>query len=97
MQKFSSIRPFMAALLVALMLALPLPHGAAEQRQQYPPISPYVPQGEQEEEPSRAAEWLGAALFVGLLWCAWTGCVGGGNSDSGGQSRPSRFPVGMEK
>ena len=34
----------MAALLVALMLALPLSHAAAEQRQQYLPLSPYSQQ-----------------------------------------------------
>ena len=88
MQKFGSICPFVAALLVALMLVLPLSHVAAEQRQQYPPFSPYIPQEEQEEGPSTATKWLGAAAFVGLLWCAWTGCISG-NPNGDAQGSPS--------
>jgi hypothetical protein len=68
-------RPLVAVGLVSAMLVLPLSHAAAGQQQQYPPFSPYSQQEEQEEEPSSAAKWLGAALFVGLLYCAWTGCV----------------------
>jgi len=88
MQKFSSLRPFIAALLVALLLAVPLSHAAAEQRQQYQPLSPYTPPEEQEEGPSTAAKLFGAAAFVGLLWCAWTGCISG-NPNGGAQGSPS--------
>jgi hypothetical protein len=82
-----SWRPLVAVVLVSVMLALPLHHVAAEQRQQYLPLSPYTPQGEREE-PSSAARWLGWAFVAGLVWCALTGCVGG-DSDGGAQGSPA--------
>jgi hypothetical protein len=88
MRNHSSIRPLVAVVLVSGMLALPLHHVAAEQRQQYPPLSPYAPREEQEEGPSTAAKWVGAAFVIGLAWCALTGCIGG-NSSEGAQGIPS--------
>jgi hypothetical protein len=73
-----SWRPLMAVGLVGVMLALPLSHAAAEQRQQYLPLSPYTPQEEEQEEgQSTAAKWLGVAFVAGLFWCAITDCIGG--------------------
>jgi hypothetical protein len=75
-----SWRSLVATGLVGGMLALPVSHAVAGQQQQYPPFAPSAPQEEQEEGPSTAAKWFGAALLGGLLWCAWTDCIGGGNS-----------------
>ena len=66
--------------LVNIMLALPLSHAAAEQRQPYVPRYPYSSQEQQEEqEPSVAAQWFSAAFMAGLLYCAWTDCIAGAN------------------
>lgn len=83
MKKANSSWRFPVAVgLVNLMLAWPLSHAAAEQRQPYVPRAPYSsPYSSQEQEDaSSAAQWIGAAFMVGLLYCAWTDCVGGGNS-----------------
>jgi hypothetical protein len=76
-----SWRSLVAAGLVSATLALPLSHAAAGQRQPYRPLSPSVPQ--EREEPSRAAEWLGVAFVVGLFYCVFTDCIGGGNAGGG--------------
>jgi len=79
----SSWRSLVVVGLVSVTLALPLRHASADQRHQSLPRSPY---GQQEqEEPSSAAKWLGAAFVVGLLYCAWTDCIGGGNAGGGAQ------------
>ena len=60
-----------------IMLALPLSHVAAEQRQPYVPRAPYSSQ--EQRDVSSAAQWVGAVFMAGLLYCAWTDCVGGAN------------------
>ena len=74
--KQGSWRSAVAVGLISVTLALPLSHAAAQQRYGRP--APYTQQ--EREEPSNTAQWLGAAFVIGLLYCAWTDCVGGGNS-----------------
>ena len=78
-------RPLVAVGLVSGMLALPLSHAVAEQRQQYPPISPYSQQEQdaQERRNSSSGWWIIPALVVG---CLVLGCLGGSGQ---GQGSPS--------